>query len=328
MTGRYAIIAGQGRSGTNWLHEILDYSPRTHCRNEPNELTGSAFSALPCGWPVGLDLEGVWDETVRRSTHSLGERDPMLRVRKNHYRGVAQGLGLVRALQGVRTRHYLGYVAPVYRRAEWPVPAWAAAPSALDRATTVLKLNQVPGWAVWALRNRPEARVLHIVRHPGGFLNSYINRWLSLQDDHNKVLSDNRRRLVMVAASAPEWGERFGDVGTMSLLEAELWFWCFAAEAIDEAGRGNPSYQLIIYEDLARDPIGVARAVYRTCDLPWDEPVERAVRASSGESKAISSSWRKKLTPEQVGLVEKILAATAFREYWPEPSREAVPTQV
>ena len=40
---RYVLIAGQGRSGTNWLLQILDLSSQTHCRNEPNDCIGSAL---------------------------------------------------------------------------------------------------------------------------------------------------------------------------------------------------------------------------------------------------------------------------------------------
>ena len=43
----YALIAGHGRSGTNWLLHLLDRSATTHCRNEPNEIAGNAFAALP-----------------------------------------------------------------------------------------------------------------------------------------------------------------------------------------------------------------------------------------------------------------------------------------
>ena len=43
----YALIAGHGRSGTNWLLHLLDRAAATHCRNEPNEIAGNEFAALP-----------------------------------------------------------------------------------------------------------------------------------------------------------------------------------------------------------------------------------------------------------------------------------------
>jgi len=30
----FILILGQGRPGTNWLFDLLEVSPYTHCRNE------------------------------------------------------------------------------------------------------------------------------------------------------------------------------------------------------------------------------------------------------------------------------------------------------
>src|SRR4051812_20363205 len=97
---RYVLIAGQGRSGTNWLLEIFDRSPRTHCRNEPNECAGSALSELASGWTfdpeLGAELEPVWDEAIARTAASFGDRDHAIPVPKDHFSGPAQRMGLVR----------------------------------------------------------------------------------------------------------------------------------------------------------------------------------------------------------------------------------------
>lgn len=42
----YLLIAGHERSGTNWLLEIFNLSPRTFCRNEPYGIDGSPLAAL------------------------------------------------------------------------------------------------------------------------------------------------------------------------------------------------------------------------------------------------------------------------------------------
>ena len=42
----YALITGQGRSGTNWLLELFDASSKTFCRNEPDRLEGSPLGLL------------------------------------------------------------------------------------------------------------------------------------------------------------------------------------------------------------------------------------------------------------------------------------------
>jgi hypothetical protein len=319
---RYVLLTGQGRSGTNWLVDILDLSPRTHCRNEP-ALEGSALSRLPNGWPQNRDLEALWDQAVADTARSMGMRDHLLQVRKAYFRPGVQALGLVRIVQSYRCRRVLGHLVPAWHTNEWPIPRWLASERDLARALHVFKINQKPGWITWVLKNRPEARVLHIVRHPGGFFNSYAKRWLALADAE-QVLRDNRARLEMVAASDPAWAERFGDIASLSLVEAELWFWRYAAESIHAAGQNSSQYQLIVYEDLVRDPLGVARAAYDGCGLPWTATIEQTIQRMAQESEAIATAWRKKLKGEHREMVERILEDSPLREWWPEPSVDVV----
>jgi hypothetical protein len=317
---RYILIAGHGRSGTNWLLEILDQSQQTHCRNEPNECVGSALSALPSAWVdhpgLTAELESTWDEAIARASRSFGDRDHSIPVYKDHFSRPAQRIGLVRLARGKKIRKALGSVLTAPLPEEWPIPPWVGGQSGGDRLVPVLKVNFVPGWIAWALRNRPEAHVLHIVRHPGGYLNSLIKRWLSRQKDRAAVESVNRALLAQVAAHDPAWAARFGDPGTLSLIEAELWYWLYCAETIDRVGAGNPRYQLIKYEELTRNPVEVSRSLYRGCGLDWDETIEQAIRRTAGESDAIAAAWRDKLDPEYVALVERILDAGVVRDWW------------
>ena len=177
-----------------------------------------------------------------------------------------------------------------------------------------------PGWIVWVLRNRPEAHVVHIVRHPGGFLNSLMKRLWS-QLDMETVVRDNRERLARIAAVDPIWASRFGDLDTLSPVEAELWYWRYSSETIHQAGEVNPRYQLVKYEELTNDPVEVSRSVYRGCGLDWDDTIERAIRQMSGESQAIARAWEQKLNSEQIAAVQGILPDSLMRDWWDETGR-------
>jgi hypothetical protein len=319
-SNRYVLIAGQGRSGTNWLLEIFDWSRRTHCRNEPNECAGSALAALPPGWVSSLDLntklESVWDEAVVQTSQSFGDRDHPIKVYKDHFSRLAQQIGLVRLAKVKRHRRILRGVMPAWMPEEWPIPPWIVNEQKQDQSLPIFKTNAVPGWIVWALRNRPGAHVVHIVRHPAGFLNSYLKRWLSQQSDLGKVERDNRDGLTLVATHEPAWASRFGDISTISLLEAELWYWRYCAETIHRAGEGSPRYQLVKYEELTRNPVETSRSVYGGCGLDWDRTIEQAVRESSSESQAIATAWRDRLSAEHVALVERILDNSMMQDWW------------
>jgi hypothetical protein len=321
---RYVLIAGQGRSGTNWLLEIFDHSRQTHCRNEPNECDGSALAALPPGWvarpDLDVSLESAWDQAIARTAASFGIRDQAITVSKDHFSRMAQRLGLVRLARGKKPRRVLGPLLPSLRREEWPIPSWLINHRLHGRALPVHKLNMVPGWMVWVLRNRPEAQVVQIVRHPGGFLNSLMNRLWS-RSDMGEVERANRELLVQIAACDPDWGDRFGDLAALSTVETELWYWRYAAEMIHRAGAGNPRYRLVKYEELTRDPVETSRSLYRSCGLDWDDAVERAIRRSSQESPAIASAWGGKLGAAEREAVERILDGSLMRDWWRQEDR-------
>jgi hypothetical protein len=314
----YALIVGQGGSGTNWLLRLFDLSPLTFCRNEPHALAGSRLAALfelriaaRSDDPV---LEREWDEAMRWTGSHMGSRDAAITVPKLHLRPLARRLGVERVLRGPRYRRALGLAFPALRGEEWPLPRLLRN-ARFEQALPVFKLVQTPGFAAFVLRRRPAVRVFHIVRHPGGFLNSWANRYLA-RNDREQVRRSNLARLEQVVREDPTWAARFGDLAALPVEDAELWYWCYANEVICQAGRGNPNYHRLIYEEVARDPIAAMRRCYAACELPWTEAIEREVLARGDQSQAISDRWRAQLPRAQVEAVERVLAGSLMRGWW------------
>jgi hypothetical protein len=206
---------------------------------------------------------------------------------------------------------------PAFRQPEWSLPWWLGRAGALANALAVLKLNQVPGWTDWVLAHRPHVPVLHIVRHPGGFLNSWANRYLAPRD-RAAITQDNADRLKRIVARDRRWTQDFGDIDAMTAEESELWYWMYANQVIHESGEGRRSYCRIVYEQLVADTRNTVHEVYRRCGLPWSPETEARVDALTGESQTIASKWRRKLDPHQVSLVETVLERTSMRNWWPE----------
>lgn len=313
----YVMIVGQGRSGTNWLLDILDQSPRTHCRNEPDHIDGSPLKALPNPNVAGMEDAAIaagWDAAVRWTSTHMGERDHSIPGPKEHVHELGRRLGLARAVNR-RTRAALRTILPGLRGGEWELPGWLGSKEKLAQAMAVLKFVQAPAWAVWAMEHRPQARVLHIVRHPGGFLNSWRNRWLG-RNEGELVRQLNRARLDAVRRAAPEWGDRFGDVERMSVVESELWYWRYASETIHAAGEQSSRYQLVVYERLVGGVMETAQRLYAFCGLPWDERIAKGIGAMSGESASIAKTWQSKVTPEDVEAVNRVMAGSTMEHWW------------
>ncbi len=87
MRPKYILIVGQGRSGTNWLLDLLDLSVMTHCRNEPNKLETSLFSQLPSPL-VRQSVDDVfgqkWNQAIASAALKMSGRDRIGNTGKSH----------------------------------------------------------------------------------------------------------------------------------------------------------------------------------------------------------------------------------------------------
>ena len=317
MKRKYALVVGQGRSGTNWLLEILDNSYATFVRNEPEGIEGSPLAALVgdnLSVPTLPSFGEAWDRAVEGACSVIGVRDHLIRVQKFYLYEPVRRFGGMRFASSLRLRRFLAQLLPRYRAEEWRIPWWLGSAERQRDALGVLKVNH-PGWVRWALSNRAEVPVLHIVRHPGGFLNSWINRYLKL-NDREQVRRANADRLKRIAAADATWSNRFGDIDAMSVEESELWYWLISAETIYLSGREYEQFHQFIYEEVAREVVDNARRAYGACGLEWTDAVEKAVLRGAEDSKAIADKWRQRLTSTQMALVDRILGQTAIASWW------------
>jgi hypothetical protein len=320
----YALLIGQGRSGTNYLLSLLDQSAATHCRNEPDQLDRSAFASLADFRYFVADeatLAARYDEVVARAARCIGPRDHMADVDKDWMKSTRRRAGYFLLRQRYRlVERLIRRRAPMDGR-ELEFPGWMVERAALARAFHVFKLNAAVGLGGFALRSRSAARVLHIVRHPGGFAKSWLKRWVRGeggmgrgQGTAQKLLDEDRLRAV--AARDPRWARLFGDIDRMSRPEGELWWWRWVNESLYEAGRGKPGYTLVLYEELAREPERVAQHVYGRCGLAWSTDIGARVRALSGDAEKIARAWKDELEPELVALVERVLDQSPMAGWW------------
>ncbi|NOT31264.1 MAG: hypothetical protein HOP15_12525 [Planctomycetes bacterium] len=322
----YVLLIGQGRSGTNFLLSLLDQSAATHCRNEPDQLDSSAFARLSeFRFFVGDEprLRELFEPAVRRAAACVGPRDHMAEVEKDWLRSARRRPGYFFLRQRYRIVERLIRRRKPMDGKELAFPSWMVKAEQLERSLHVFKLNAAVGLGAWALAARPEARVLHIVRHPGGFAKSWLKRWVrgegGMQRGQGNAdrLSDEER-LREIARRDPRWAALLGDVDAMGRAEGELWWWRYVNEALHEAGRTRPRYTRVLYEELARDPEGASRGVYRACGLQWDEAIATRVRAIAAGAEKIARAWKEELEPGLVATVEKVLHGSAMEHWWPE----------
>ncbi|MEO9827665.1 MAG: sulfotransferase [Paracoccaceae bacterium] len=315
---RYVLIAGHGRSGTNWLLNLMDLSTETHCRNEPNEIQGTALSGLPGAQFAGVGgdvLATSWDHAIEQTSEKIGERDPRPLSPKRHIRPISRALGLDALMYRPRMRSFAKWAHILTESGEWDVPFWLGNRRLLTNPLTVVKLVQTPGWITWVLKNRPDVLVLHIVRHPGGFLNSWHHRYVAYAGIE-AVTQDNAARIRSLIKLDKNWRSEIPDIDNMSVEESELWYWKYSTETIYNAGKNLKNCQLIIYENMTKDPKKYAEEIYQRCGLLWTEDVNAAIIASSQTSVDIASAWTNRLDANQISLAEKFVQSSLLKDFW------------
>jgi Sulfotransferase family len=327
----YVVIVGNGRSGTNWLMTMLDSSPATHCRSELLDIRSSSIHSLPGASAIatGADMSVPWSNLVENARLSVGERDLRLRSPKDHYRGHAQRLGFADLYTRKRVLDLWAKVSPRRRSGEWPVSRVMADLDCLARARLVLKLNGMRPWHVQSVvENDPLSRFVHIVRHPGGALNSAIRRHVSELDAGRKASELELYRGILADGIAHDPRCRLDiDPSSLDLIEALAWSWRYMNESIALGAAGSPSYARVLYEDLAADPVTVAREVFEFVEVDMTADVVSRIEAgrstsvweselSVGSSTAVAEAWKSQLAPEHHKLVADVLTDSVFAEWW------------
>jgi hypothetical protein len=327
----YALIIGNGRSGTNWLLTMLDASDRTHCRNEPQEILQSPYHQLPDPPLIGDTAQQMaekWDQFVEWSAQTMGERDLKITNPKHHVYPWSQKLGIAYLPVRPKVQSLFRPVVPALQRGEWPMPGWIANRDRLQQALAVLKVNDLKAWtADWIFQHRPEVPVIHITRHPGGQLNSGIKRFFSIlspqEQDAERLLYQNI--LKQAVTVHPEWADIFGAIDQLSLVEAVAWFWRYNNEMIFRVGQHSPHYLPVVYEDLVQNPLHYAQKIYALCEIPWTPEAEAIIQEGLGTSVwgdldktpiAVAYAWKQKLAPEYQAIAQTVLQGSLMEQWW------------
>ncbi len=315
----FVYLVGQGSSGTKRIFNLLDLSRQTHCRMGHQRSARSPFRELGGEWVLtetdAEALERSWSDALEWAASHFSDTDLMPPPPKDHLSETARRLGLWSWVRGARSKRLLGLLIPELRSEEWLLPRLFGDRDRMKAALLVLKHNQVPGWASWALRERPRAVVLHVLRHPGGYLNAWRGRFQEHQDQDALALA-NRERLHSIASVSESWCDRFGEIDRMCAAEAELWFWRFAAESLEDGGAGEPRYLHVLDEEMLDQPLETAARIYEHCGLPMPEGVNHWIDRMAQPWQEASRPWRELLSDADIALVERIVGPSPTWSWW------------
>lgn len=279
---KHIVIVGHGRSGTNLALDLFDCHRNTFCRNEPNELAGGGFDGL--GDPffaqgAAPDFPARWQAAVTGAIRCNGARD-RFGLDKAYFRAplrtrIGQEIMSRASLRALLLPKSGGQAAEA-----WPCPGFYYDKSTQARALPVLKILLTPAWILQAHAAFPSQHIVHVVRPPAGFLQSWWSRYVTgIGGGPEKVYADNQPSLPGILAHFGRSDDAPGDYSTHNLLVSELWRWRYMNEVLLAGLQGDTRTLLAPYAELMQDRLSWAERLYDFAELEMDDAARAKVAA-------------------------------------------------
>ncbi len=317
------LVLSSPRSGSTWLAKILDSHPNTLYRHESDRLISEP--KLPFD-PLATEIDGLVDDARLFLEKALNLSNLFttgtLPIFKKDYRTSLDEIsfrGLIYALKGFSS------VAPFYAQqiSRFSLPEGV---NKKYRSLVVPVLKSVDSLRRTNLFSQamPESRIIHLVRHPCGYVAS------TLRGRAKGYL--NKRDFIKDIAHSPESVARnITEEYLHNLSEEERLAvrWMVSNEKVIKEMKESGNYLLVTYEDLCFDTFNVARRIFNFIGLEWSQAtdafIEKCLSQGGGEKhyfqilrdprKAVEK-WKAELTEEQqarvIGQVGNSLAGELF----------------
>jgi hypothetical protein len=273
VNDRLVLLFGLPRSGTTWAGKIFDSHPDTLYRHEPDSVRRIAA--------IGIVPEEV-DETVRDALRSycgmLASQNDLKVVGKapvfpksylgwNQLAAYKLGIGLAR----------------IASRMGVTLPVLGAPGTANDQVVLAWKSIESLGRLGILLEALPDARALHIVRHPCGFVASVERGEARNRFVDNSGASEDYQLLeyLLQTQVGRSWQIDVQDLRAMYPEERLAWRWAVFNDKALADTRGSSRVLAFAYERLCRSPVAVARELLAHAGLEWNAQVESFLGAST-----------------------------------------------
>lgn len=313
------LLFGMPRSGTTWIGKLFDSHPDTLYRHEPDSVRRLTMPLFP----GKEDAPGYRDELERfvaliprlRSPEVVGKQ-PLF---PKSYQSAA-GLAAYRA-------SVIGAKAASRIRRHFPC-LYRPTAAGYDRVRLVWKSIESPGRLGACIEALPDARAIHLMRHPCGFIASVMRgeatrRFSGPSEDDLWML-----KLLLDTPTAKTHRLSLDVMEKLRPEERLAWRWVLIQEKIlaDAANCGR--VLTMRYEDICAEPLAMTRRMFQFAGLEWQSQTEEFVRASTQATHAdyysvfkhpLSSAerWRSELPPQVIERILRILRNSSASRFYP-----------
>lgn len=314
------LLFGMPRSGTTWVGKLFDSHPDTLYRHEPD-------SVLRLSMPMFPNLEaapGYRKELEQfvslapglRSPEVVGKQPLFPKSYQSDIGLLAYRASVIGAKIGSRiSRHFPCLYRPTAE--------------ASNRAHLVWKSIESPGRLGACIEALPEARAIHLMRHPCGYIASILRGEAARRFSGEYTDDLWMLKMLLETPIAKRHHISVEDLEELAPEERLAWRWVLIQEKI-LADVGNSERVLTLrYEDICSDPLGMTREMFKFVALDWHPQTEAFVRASTESTRAdyysvfkdprnSAERWRSELPSQTIDRVLDILRCSSAAKLYPE----------
>ena len=308
------LLFGMPRSGTTWLGKVFDSHPDTTYRHEPDS-GGALDGQVPLLAPVAQAED--YREAVLRFVDGL-QANRSLRVTGKL--PVFPKRGQSAAAFQLRRATLFGAKALSRWVRIGDLPEFRGL---ADDAIVVWKSIESLGRLGVIARLLPEARAVHIIRHPCGYVSSVLGGEaaglmpgaVSSSEDYGIF------RLLLETDAARRHALTEEHLRSLHPVERLAWRWLLYNEKAMDDLEEQANSRIVLYEDLCRDPVGGYRGLFEFAGLSWHDQSRAFVDASTHSERSAyfsvfkdperaASGWKRKLPDEDQARVLAVVAGT------------------
>lgn len=316
------LLFGMPRSGTTWIGKIFDSHPETLYRHEPD--SWGRLNFLPLMAPLdhandyAADIRYFFGQLPHMKLTKVVASTPIFP--KNYYSPLRYQLFRL----GVFAVKAVAKIA-----GEQSVPTFIRVRDKA-RIRVVWKSIESLGRLGVIERGLRPCFGIHITRHPCGYVASVLRG--ELQQRFTSEISSSEDlgllALCLDTVTAREHDLSMETLQSLHPVERLAWRWVlFNAKAMQDIA-DEPNCMTLRYEDLCRDPLGVAKKLFEFTHLSWNAQTERFVSQSTArdvgryysvvkDPMKAATKWKNELSAADIDRIYDVISKTHLSGLYP-----------
>lgn len=314
------LIFGLPRSGTTWIGKLFDSHPDTLYRHEPDSVRKLKMPLFPEKEDAARyreELEHFVDALPQMRSPEVVGKQPLF---PKSYQSAA-GLAVYRASvliakAGSRAhRHFPSVFRPTGEDCE--------------RTRLVWKSIESQGRLGACIGALPQARAIHLMRHPCGYVASVLRGQAAKRFSDATPAAEGLwvLKLLLATSSGKRHGVSLDEIARLTPEERLAWRWVLMQEKTLTDIAECERVLSVDYEEVCADPVGMTQRMFAFAGLDFHPQAERFVQASTGAThkayysvfknpRAAADQWRAELPQPVIDRILAVVRASALRNHY------------